>query len=238
VLDFGTTGNLRHSDLVMWDRQTESWWQQITGEAIVGELTGQRLQALPAPIVAFGDFKTAHTKGQVLSRETGHPRSYGRNPYVGYDDINSSPFLFDGKTDGRLRPMERVATVSLNGEDAAYPFSQLEQRRVVHDRVGGKSIVILYAKGAASALDSASIAASRDIGATGVFEPVLDGRPLTFRVQGEAIRDAETGSTWSVLGQAAAGPLAGQRLTPVVHGNHFWFAWVVFKPQTRVWRAE
>lgn len=115
VLDFGTTGNLRHSDLVMWDRQTESWWQQITGEAIVGELTSKRLTLLPAAIVSWRDFRATYPQGQVLSRRTGYDRPYGTNPYVGYDDINDSPFLFKGRPDRRLPPMERVVTVEING---------------------------------------------------------------------------------------------------------------------------
>ena len=238
LLDFGTTGNLRHSDLVMWDRQTESWWQQITGEAIVGELTGKKLKPLPASIVSFADFKSAYPTGAVLSRETGYARSYGSNPYVGYDDVNSSPFLFSGQADPRLRPMERVVTVSLNGEDAAYPFASLEQHRVVQDRVGGRPIVVFFARGTTSALDGSSIAGSRDVGATGVFDPTVDGRSLTFKADGDRIADAETGSTWPVLGRATGGPLAGKRLTPILHADHFWFSWAVFRPQTRVWRPE
>ena len=113
VFDFGTTGNLRHSDLVMWDRQTESWWQQFSGDAIVGELTGTHLTFLPAQIVGWQAFKTAYPAGDVLSRETGFDRSYGRNPYPGYDDVDSRPFLFDGTTDERLPPMERVVGVVL-----------------------------------------------------------------------------------------------------------------------------
>jgi len=238
LYDFGTTGNLRHSDLVMWDRQTESWWQQVTGEAIVGELTGKKLSLLPASMVSYADFKSTYPHGQVLSRETGAQRGYGRNPYTGYDDVNSSPFLFSGKTDGRLRPMERVVTVSLGGQEAAYPFSALQKQLVVANTVGGVPIVVLYGPGTSSALDRGEIAESRDVGAAAVYEPVIDGSSLTFRALDGAIADAETGSRWNVLGQATAGPLAGQRLPPVVHGNHFWFAWAVFKPQTRVWQPN
>lgn len=137
VLDFGTTGRLRFSDLVMYDRQTESWWQQITGEAIVGSLTGERLTMLPAQIVAWETFRATFPAGRVLSRATGFPRAYGANPYVGYDDVNSSPFLYRGPQDKRLRPMERVVAVSLGREDVAYPFSTLEKVRVVNDTVGG-----------------------------------------------------------------------------------------------------
>ncbi|MGH2670977.1 MAG: DUF3179 domain-containing protein, partial [bacterium] len=180
VHDFGTTGKLRFSDLVMYDRQTESWWQQATGEAIVGDRTGKVLTFLPAQIISWETFRTAYPRGKVLSRSTGHVRAYGRNPYVGYDNVNSSPFLFTGPKDNRLRPMERVVTVSLGGEDVAYPFSELEKVRVVHYVVGGRPIVVLFEKGTASALDRSDIAGGRDIGASGVFVPRAGGRSLTF----------------------------------------------------------
>lgn len=235
VLDFGVSGFLRNSDLVMYDRQTESWWQQVTGEALVGQQTGTRLELLASSIVAWADFREAFPDGMVLSRETGHRRQYGVNPYVGYDDINSSPFLFDGRMDSRLAAMERVVTVELEGEIAAYPFSRLESKRVVHDAVGGQDIVVLFKPGTVSALDLSSIADSRDIGAAAVFSPMVEGRGLTFRPDGNGFKDAETGSTWDIFGKATAGPLQGRSLTPIVSGNHFWFAWAAFKPETRVW---
>jgi Protein of unknown function (DUF3179) len=236
VLRFGTTGNLRRSDLVMWsDDPGETWWQQITGEALVGDLVGQRLTMLPAEIVSFADFMAAHPQGQVLSRDTGRPRSYGSNPYVGYDDINSGPFLYSGPRDGRLPPMERVATVELNGETAAYPFSRLAATRVVNDVVGGTPLVVFHRGGTVSALDGGVIWASRDVGAATVFNRSLDGRVLTFAIRGEQFVDNQTGSTWDILGRATAGPFAGKRLEAVISANHFWFAWAVFKPETRIW---
>jgi hypothetical protein len=234
ALRFGTSGNLRNSDLVMWDDRTESWWQQITGEAIVGELTGSTLTMLPAQIVSFADFKAAFPNGLVLSRDTGFQRSYGSNPYTGYDNVNSSPFLFNGVADHRLPPMERVVTVELNSDDVAYPFDALMQRGVVADTVGATPIVVLWTAGTSSALDQRAIASSRDIGATGVYLPIIDGQPIAFELREGAIVDHETGSVWNALGQAVSGPLAGRRLEPVIHGDHFWFAWAVFKPDTRI----
>jgi hypothetical protein len=233
-LRFGTSGNLRNSDLVMWDDRTESWWQQITGEAIVGDLTGTKLTMLPVQIVSFADFKTTFPNGVVLSRDTGFQRTYGSNPYTGYDNINSSPFLFSGVPDRRLPPMQRVVTVELNGEAVAYPFDLLQQRGVVADTVGGTPIIVFWTPGTTSALDQRAIAGSRDVGATGVYRPVLQGQSLTFDLREGSIVDSETGSTWNVLGLAVSGPLAGQRLEPIVHADDFWFAWAVFKPDTRI----
>jgi hypothetical protein len=234
TLDFGTTGKLRFSDLVMYDRQTESWWQQATGQAIVGELSGAQLIPLPAQTISWQTFKEAFPGGKVLSRNTGYDRPYGENPYVGYDDISASPFLYRGPKDPRLRPVERVVTVSLGGEDVAYPFSVLERVGVVNDTVGGQKIVVLFEKGVTSALDRRSIPQSRDIGTAGVFERTVAGRALTFAAAGGRFSDAQTGSTWTILGAAIAGPLAGAHLASVVHGQHFWFAWAVFRPKTRI----
>ena len=240
VLDFGTTGNLRFSDLVMYDRQTESWWQQATGEAIVGVLTGTRLPFVPSQIVSLGDFATSQPEGIVLSRDTGHSREYGRNPYVGYDTVDQNPFLFRGVIDGRLSPMERVVTVSIAGEAVAYPYSEVAKMEVVHDEVGGTPIVVFWQAGVSSALDAPLIDEGRDIGATGVFSPLVGGRRLRFEraaVDG-LIVDHETRSIWNILGLATGGPLANQRLGAVGHGDHFWFAWAAFEPETRIWTAS
>ena len=237
-LTFGVSGNLRHSDLVMWDWQTESWWQQLTGEGIVGAYAGYQLDLVAAQIVSWGDFKATFPESDVLSRDTGYTRTYGVNPYDGYDRIDQSPFLFRGEPDGRLLPMERVAALELDGKPLAFPFLVLEEERVVHYPAVQPSIVVLFQPGTASALDGLRIADSRDVGATGVFEATLDGQGLRFRAEGNGFVDEQTGSTWNVLGQAVAGPLAGQSLTPVVHGSHFWFAWAAFAPETVVYAGE
>ncbi len=237
--DFGTTGNLRFSDLVMYDRQTETWWQQATGRAIVGELTDTQLVFLPSQIVSLADFAAAYPAGTVLSRDTGNPRDYGRNPYPGYDRADQGPFLFEGVVDGRVAPKERVVTVASAEEAVAYPYSELRQVGLVNDRVAGQAIVVIWEPGTASALDAPLIDEGQDAGATGVFSPEADGRSLTLsRVAPDApIRDAETGSTWDVTGRATDGPLEGVRLEPIPHGDHFWFAWAAFEPSTRIWSA-
>lgn len=236
LLTFGTTGNLRNSDLVMWDRQTQSWWQQFTGEAIVGELTGQTLEPVPTTIVAWEEFKANYPDGVVLSRDTGFNRDYGRNPYVGYDDADSIPFLFFGEDDDRLRPMERVVGVLFpNGENAAYPYTRLEEERVIHDKNGDQPIVVFWIPGTASALDEQNVSQGRDVGATGVFEATVDGETLTFIAKDDGtFEDENTASTWNIFGQAIAGPLEGKILEAINHHDTFWFAWAAFAPETAI----
>ena len=236
VLDFGTSGNVRKSDLVMWDRQTQSWWQQITGEAIVGDLTGTRLDIIAAQILAFSDFRDAFPDGLVLSRETGiYPAgTYEVAPYAGYDRDGGQPFLFGGDADPRLPALERVLTIEIAGEAIAYPFSDLRLTPVINDVVGGRDVTVFYTGGTLSPFAGTAAAPRRPVGSTGVFDPVADGLSLTFTVSDGVIIDDQTRSAWSILGEALTGPLAGTKLEPIVHGNHFWFAWAAFRPDTAV----
>jgi hypothetical protein len=237
LLDFGTTGRLRHSDLVMYDRQTESWWQQATGEGIVGEFAGRKLEFISAPLVNWKTFKSSYPHGLVLSRETGYNRPYGENPYSRYDDSKASPIadFFRKRPDPRLPPMERVVAVSLGREDVAYPFRALRERPALNDIVGGVPIAVFWIPGTASALDHSRISQGRDVGSTGVFDRRLGDRVLEFEPRAEGrFRDKVTGSEFDLLGRAISGPLQGQTLKPIPHGNHFWFAWAVFKPKTRI----
>ena len=215
VLDFGTSGKLRNSDLIMWDRQTESGWQQFTGEGIVGELAGEKLTSIPSQVISWEDFKAANLEGKVLSRDTGFNRPYGQNPYAGYDRADNPPFLFDGLVDGRLLPKERVAFVAVGDETAAFPFSILEVERAVNYTINGRDLVMFFESGTVSALDRRSIEGSRDVGASGVFDANLNGRKITFRPDGENIVDNETGSAFYILGKATQGPLTGKELAPV-----------------------
>lgn len=238
LFDFGTTGKLRNSDLVMYDRQTESWWQQFVGLAIVGDLTGAKLKPLVSFIISYSNFKESYPGGKVLSKKTGYMRNYGNNPYVGYDDINNSPFMLQNSPDKRLPPMERIINVSLDGVDKIYSLSKVQKEKVIHDRVGNTGVVIFHLPGTASALDKASIANSRDIGAATVFQSNLNGQEMTFKRIGEFFVDNQTGSHWNITGKAIQGTLAGKQLKPVIHGNHFAFAWLVFKPNSLIFGKE
>ena len=238
VFDFGVSGKLRNSDLIMWDRQTQTWWQQLTGEAIVGELAGHTLEIIPASIISWADFKEANPDSLVLSRDTGFSRPYGSNPYAGYDRVDRPPFLFDGEEDDRLLPKERVAAFEIGDVSAAFPFRVLETEGVVNDPVNGTDVVVFFKSGTVSALDRALIIDSKDVGSTGVFVAQLDGKKLTFRLQDGKFVDDQTGSVWNILGEAVEGEMKGKSLTPIIHGNHFWFAWGAFNPDTLIYKGR
>ncbi len=155
TLDFGVTGKLRKSDLVMWDRQTESWWQQFLGEAIVGELTGARLNVIASRVESFERFAGRRPDGLCLRPTYPQLRAYGRNPYVRYDSA-PWPFLYRGESPEGIAPLARVVAVG----DVAWSMDLLRKRGMVKHG----SYAISWSPGQASALDAADIADGRDIG--------------------------------------------------------------------------
>ena len=237
LLSFGTTGNLRKSDLVMWDRQTESWWQQLSAEAVVGELSGRRLEVLPSQTLSWADFRRAHPDGGVLSRETGFERDYGANPYEGYDQPDSEPFLFDGETDDRLPPKEYVAAVFVDErKPLVVPFSHLTREPAVNTATAGTPVVVLYKRGVVSPLDAAAISRSKEVGTSAAFDRRVGGRTLDFEARGGVYVDRQTGSEWDITGRAVNGPLEGKRLRPLRHDQQFWFALAAFLPGAEILR--
>jgi len=159
VLEFGVSGVLRNSDLVMFDRETETWWQQFGGDAVVGELSGERLTPIPAAIVAFEVAAANHPDAMVLSRETGFSRPYDENPYPGYDAVDLPPFFYVENRDelGRIPPRERVVFISIDGEAVAVPFTALEAAKTLDVEVGGRSLTVIWQEGVTSTLDDTEI---------------------------------------------------------------------------------
>lgn len=156
VLEFGTTGKLRHSDLVMYDRQSESWWQQFTGEAIVGSMLGARLTVLPARLESFARFKARAPGGKVQVPSVEGMRAYGRNPYAGYDSA-ARPFLYGGAMPEGIAPLARV--VSVDGR--AWSLALVREKGRIETDDG---LVITWMPGQNSALDNQVIAEGTDVG--------------------------------------------------------------------------
>lgn len=229
TLRFGTTGSLRRSDLVMWDDRTESWWQQITGEAVVGTLVGRRLRQLRSLTLSAGELRRTHPDAEVMTQDTGHERDYGRNPYVGYDEAASEPFLLEGRADRRLQPKERVLAVRRGRDAVVVPLALARRRGVVRFEAFGRRVVALYAPGVASALDAEEIRKARDVGTAALYEPRVDGRPLSLRPAEQPGQFVDRdGTVWDIAGRAVSGPGAGGRLPAVQHDEQFWFAFAAF----------
>jgi hypothetical protein len=141
---FGTSGQLYNSNLVMYDRATDSFWPQLFGTAVRGAQKGQRLVELPGAITTtFGRWKAKHPDGVVLSTDTGHARSYGTSPYGSYDTQEGTIFPVNFKDD-RYPQKKVVVGVKVNGSPLAMPKTEHRQRREATATVGGREIIALY----------------------------------------------------------------------------------------------
>jgi hypothetical protein len=164
----------------MYDRQTETWWQQFGGDGVVGELAGKELTKVAARIVAWEEFQRAHPNGKVLSRDTGFSRLYGSNPYEGYDSVDTPPFLLTtNQDDDRLPPKERVVFIEQGGEQVVVPLSALRTEKRIEVEVGGEELEVIWKPGTSSALDSSDIASGRDVGSV-VVRSAKTGKPVVF----------------------------------------------------------
>jgi len=155
TLSFGVSGLLRNSDMIMYDRETESWWQQAVGEGIVGRHAGDKLTQKVAWMESWQAFRAAHPDGLVMD-EPDWQRSYGQNPYVSYDS-SIRPFLYEGENPPHgIAPLARVLRVG----NRAWPLDRLRQAGTLREA----GLIITWTEGQASALDSASIGAGREVG--------------------------------------------------------------------------
>ena len=243
--EFGTSGRLFRSDLVMYDRVTATFWEQFQGRAIVGPLVGQvgRLHRLSVDIVPYGSWKAQHPETTVLDRprlgdalgnQLPSPtrgkqlsRTYSRDPYSRYRDRNPSA---GGQTqfgvpfnDDRLNAKDAVIGIVVAGQAKAYAREAALVKKLLNDEVNGVPLLLLVTPA----------------GEVKVFERSLTqgGAVLNFSFNGEALVD-DRGNVWGFDGVATSGPLAGASLSEVVTTPSFWFAWVSFNPDTELFGGQ
>ncbi len=234
VLTFGVSGMLRNSDMVMYDHQSDSLWQQLTGEALVGEMTGRRLRVVTSRVAPFYAFAASFPGGKVLSKETGHLRAYGSSPYAGYEASGGIMFPVEMKRKLALHPKMKMLTFTLRGKTRAYAFERLRRNHVVEGKLAGEHYVVFFEPATLSLMDTRQIADAGATGSAGLFSSVLDGERLRFRFEKGEIRDKKTGSRWNLFGKAVAGPLAGRQLERMEHGVYYAFALLAFYPRAEV----
>lgn len=226
VLQFGNTSALYQSNAVMYDKQTFSYWFQISGEAIVGDLTGQRLEALPTRVMRWSAWRETYPQSRVLSRDTGFNRPYDRNPFTNlaaYLDRGNFPFpVGEDARNPALPAREQVIGLVINGEARAYPIAALKGM-VANDELGDTPLAV----------------AVNEVGTDWVLSRQMDEQTLTLAWDGNILTDAETGSRWSPqTGQAISGPLAGKKLEMLPERFTFWFAFVAAFPEATVYQPE
>jgi hypothetical protein len=231
-LDFGTTGRLRFSNQIIYDRQKETRWQQATGEGIAGKFVQRKLKFIPSLFLSWKDAMDRYPEADVLSINTGWDRPYGTNPYADYD--SGSPFLYRGDapplTDENLRTLDRILTVAQDNEIQHYSYKTLRQEKVINDQLNNRKIVVFWSTGTASALDASRINDGRDVGTANAFLSNVKGEDLEFYSDGKIFRDRKTGSIWDKTGYAVSGTLVGEKLELIVGTQHFWFSAAAFFP--------
>lgn len=243
ILTFGVSGQLEYLNLVMFDRHTLSRWQQITGEAVGGELEGRRLAPLPAQLVSFGEWRAEHPAGLVMRAPKPEEYRYGLDPYGGYDSdpAEQSPLLRSSanpegqKADARLPPKWRVVGVATRDGSVAFAVPARSRRPVVETaRLGSLPLLAFFRFGTAQAEQSERLASAPKGWSATVWSAWLDGRRLHFRVVDGRFVETRTGSVFNFFGRGRSGSLAGRKLEAVPQASAFWFAWSHFHPDTAI----
>ncbi len=224
---FGVSGLLFENNLIMFDRQTESLWNQLLLGSQCGPDRGADLQRIPVLETTIGHWRFLYPSSSIVRRDTGHDKPYGAYPYGNYDLRDNGTTLFPSSPWNRERaPKELVLGIHEGAESAAYPLEVLEEMGDVvamNDSVGGRPVLVTYHDASSTAVG---------------YDRRVNGQLLTFAVSDSAafrLTDAETGSLWNPRGEAIGGPLQGSRLTQLEDAyTLFWFAWSVFHPDTRI----
>jgi hypothetical protein len=218
---FGVSGKLIMNVLVMYDRQTDTLWSQLLGEAVDGPLKGTKLEFVPSWQTTWADWKDQHP--DTIALEKGYRGS--RDPYTGYYNSSSSGVIGQSTIDDRLYVKEFVVGVEQDGEAVAYPFGVLNDEPVVNDKVGVQPVLVVF---------------NAETGTGVVFDRRVNDQILTFSlIDGVTLKDSETGTLWDGLtGQALDGELAGETLTRLKSTASFWFGWKDWYPDTRVYGIE
>lgn len=212
-IEFGTSGKLYNSELVMYDRLTDSYWPQTLGIAVIGPATGQTLEKIPLDTVRWKDWKKAHPNTGVLRKQTGFIRDYEHNPYAGIQGSDAVGFGVEFK-DKRLKPKQIVYGVEFDGNAKAYEENDVKNAKLINDAVGGIPIVVFWDNG---------------LNTVKIFERTLSGETLNFELKNNKIID-NNGDEWSIEEMK-------EKLKRADTFGHFWFAWAAFFPQTEIYKA-
>ncbi len=220
-VQFGTSGKLYNSNLVMYDRLTGSYWSQALGKSITGPLSGTELRMIPFDVARWSDWKSLYPDSLVLTTDTGYQRAYGSDPYGDY--YTSAEIIFPvSHKDDRMHPKEKIIGYHDSGQFKAYKISDLESAKVVNDKVGKKQILLV-------SLYPDMVRA---------FDRNINDKTLNFVISDGKIFDKQTNSQWSFDGLATDGSLKGTQLHRIPLSPGFWFEWVAFHPDTEIYRVQ
>lgn len=239
ILSFGVSGILMHNDMVMYDRQTESWWQQLMGEAIAGDLAGTELKMMRAMIISVKDYFDRFPEGQILSPDLNVKVSKSKHrPFYHLEhhpDRLSEEYYVPENTDKRLPPLERVLDIHVDDHIKIYPFSKLAEKSVINESFDGMPYVIFFHNETVSVMDEDELEKSKKTGSATAFRSHVDGVDYTFEKFGDYFKDQQTGSLWDITGYCREGINKGKQLWLLPHSNHFAFAYLAFFPECEIY---
>lgn len=214
---------INNQNFIMRDEETGSWWQQVTGEAILGPLKGRRLTPVPQDEVSFALWKREHPRGRVLRPD---PAVLAANRYEPADwEAHIAKLPVATRTDDRrLDRRELIVGLVVDGRAKAYRMSDVRQQNPIVDTIGRVPVLVAVAE------DGQSVRA---------FRRVVDGQPVELFAKAGAspivFIDAGTGSEWDFSGRATSGPLAGRQLEKIEVLRDFWFDWRTYHPNTLIY---
>lgn len=214
-------GGLNHQNFLMIDEETGSWWQQISGECILGPLKGKRLERIASDEVTLATWRVEHPRSQVVRLDPRFRERYAKPDWE--KEIAQVPVAGWREAASPLQPRDLIAGIVVNGKAVAYPLQVVRQSGLVPHIAGGEPVLVAM-------VDARGVRA---------FRRRVDGRVLEFyrKAGGQELLDAETGSTWNLQGVAVDGPLKGKRLDRIQTITEYWFDWLRYHPETSVYRA-
>jgi len=215
---FGTSGKLYNSNLLMYDRLTESYWSQALGIAVKGELTGSQLNLIPFDVITWGDWKKLHPDTKILTTDTGFLRSYATDPYGNYYTEPRIMFPVEN-SDDRIHPKEIIIGFTENEFSKAYKQNDIESKILINDYVGETPVLLI-------SLFSENSRA---------FERTINNKVLDFVYEDGKILDVSTNSEWNYDGLSISGELEGEHLKRMPIKPGFWFEWIAFHPETLIY---
>lgn len=222
---FGTSGKLLNSNLVMYDELTESYWTQVGGKAIIGDLTGVKLDQISIDTLLYKDWKRLHPDSKILSRETGFARPYGLDPYGDYY-INDRLIFNVGVTDDRLHPKDVISGIEIDGNHKAYPVKDVDEVGLVNDEFEGVKLLITK---------DPTISVGPEVNPVQIFDRTVNDEELEFEIVDGILKDVQTGSEWDFnTGISTSGEHEGDQLERIIRESDFWFNWVAFHPETEL----
>ena len=222
-LSFHLAG-INNQNFIMRDEETGSWWQQVTGEAILGPLKGHRLEQVFHDELTFATWKRERPEGRVLRPDAEVARANRYAP-ANWEERTAKAPVATNITDTTMPPRTLVAGVTVGGKSKAFPFTAIEQQSPIMDTIGGVPVLVVLGD------DRKSVRA---------FERLIDGRKLDFFLKPDAapltLVDGETGSEWDFEGRAIKGTLAGRQLRKIIVINDYWFDWKTYHTDTEIYK--